>query len=575
MRPLNAAELLKSRSQDHKLAKPQFLSKKKRLELQRAKEDEEREKTELKRKTNTLKRSLPSEPETILDQKDTSTANKKRKKRFNFEWDDEEDTSSQLEPMMAYPTSNNDFLPAEEHWLDKKLEDMTSRDWRIFKEDFSITCKGNNIPNPLRSWKESGIPTTLLNTIDQLGYKEPTPIQRAAIPTALGHRDVVGIAETGSGKTLAFLIPLLSYLSAIDKDYMEVEHKQESNLNKVLGLVLAPTRELALQISKEAKKFASVLGYNVVTIIGGHQYEETVKSVQDGAHIVVATPGRLIDSAEKGLIDLSQCYHLTMDEADRMIDMGFEKALQSILSFLPSTSSSGFGLDSTIFKVKSRITLMFTATISPPIEKITKDYLQTPAYLYIGDAGEIVDNINQKFEYLGDNVDSQEELNAPRTNKMILALRQHIRETEQPLIIIFANFKRTCELLSVELSNQNVGSNIVIHGSKSQEARESAIASFREHKVNVLIATDVAARGIDIPNVSLVVNYHMPKRFHEYIHRIGRTGRAGKSGASLSFVDDGDSEILMNLKSFLSKGTKRLPDWLLRHPAVQSLTLKD
>ncbi|ASK36351.1 hypothetical protein CEK62_19560 [Alcanivorax sp. N3-2A] len=153
-----------------------------------------------------------------------------------------------------------------------------------------------------------------------------------------------------------------------------------------------------------------------------------------------------------GLIDLSQCYHLTMDEADRMIDMGFEKALQSILSFLPSTSSSGFGLDSTIFKVKSRITLMFTATISPPIEKITKDYLQTPAYLYIGDAGEIVDNINQKFEYLGDNVDSQEELNAPRTNKMILALRQHIRETEQPLIIIFANFKRTCELLSVELS---------------------------------------------------------------------------------------------------------------------------
>jgi len=175
-----------------------------------------------------------------------------------------------------------------------------------------------------------------------------------------------------------------------------------------LGLVLAPTRELALQISKEAKKFASVLGYNVVTIIGGHQYEETVKSVQDGAHIVVATPGRLIDSAEKGLIDLSQCYHLTMDEADRMIDMGFEKALQSILSFLPSTSSSGFGLDSTIFKVKSRITLMFTATISPPIEKITKDYLQTPAYLYIGDAGEIVDNINQKFEYLGDNVDSQE-----------------------------------------------------------------------------------------------------------------------------------------------------------------------
>lgn len=571
MRPVSAADLVKSRSQDLKLVKPRFLSKKERLELSRAKQNEEQEKLAARQKS-AEKRSFLSKPDVNTTVLQVSSGPKSKKHKFNFDWDTKDDTSLSVEPMMAYVAPVNNAVPLERHWLEKKLLDMTKRDWRIFREDFSITSKGNDIPNPVRSWKESEIPDSILRIIDQLGYKQPTPIQRAAIPTALQYRDVVGIAETGSGKTLAFLVPLLSYLSSIDKYYMDVEYRLESRCNRVLSLVLAPTRELALQISKEATNFASVLGYNVVTIIGGHQYEETVNSVQQGAHIVVATPGRLIDSVEKRLVDLGSCYHLTMDEADRMIDMGFEKSLQSILSYLPL---SCVGLDTTIFNVKRRTTLMFTATISPPIEKITKDYLESPAYLYIGDVGAVVDNIDQRFEYLGDKVDTYEELNSVRVGKLAALLRQHIRDTNEPLMIIFANYKRTCELLSVELSNQNIGSNVVIHGSKSQEAREASIVSFKNHTVNVLIATDVAARGIDIPNVSLVVNYHMPKRFDEYIHRIGRTGRAGKSGASCSFVDDGDAETLPNLKSFLSKGSKRPPDWLLRHPAVQSVTLRD
>lgn len=571
MRPVNAADLIRNRSQDLKLVKPQFLSKKRRTQLSEAKQKEEELKLALKRKNNeTKRRTHESEVEESADY-----IVKKKKKKFNFDWDEEDDTSQALEPMMTYSVTNHNALPMEKHWLDKLLQEMTKRDWRSLKEDFGITSKGNDIPNPIRSWKESNIPAALVDIIEQMGYKEPTPIQRAAIPTALHQRDIVGIAETGSGKTLAFLIPMLAYLLSIDEDFMNIEYKLERNSNKVLGLVLAPTRELALQISKEATKFANILGYNVVTIIGGHQYEETVNAVQKGAHIVVATPGRLIDSAEKGLVNLSHCYHLTMDEADRMIDMGFEKSLQSILSFLPSASANQLSLDSKVFNVPKRITLMFTATISPPIEKISKDYLHTPGYLYVGDANEIVDNINQRFEYLGDNKDDQGELNNTRVNKVVLALRQHISEYDQPLIIVFANFKRTCESLSEVLSNHNIGTNVVIHGSKSQESREAAIASFKDHKVNILIATDVAARGIDIPNVSLVVNYHMPNQFQEYIHRIGRTGRAGKSGTSLSFVDDGDAEILPNLKAFLGKGSKRPPEWLLKHAAVQTQIIRD
>ncbi|KAK6456897.1 Pre-mRNA-splicing ATP-dependent RNA helicase PRP28 [Scheffersomyces xylosifermentans] len=583
-RPVSVEELLKDN--DSLGSKPKFLSKSERKRLQELKQKQE-EAQRLKKQSIQRKKVIRYEPDIeekeSLDDSSAVIEQPKKKKnkssRFNFEWDEHDDTSGDL-PMISLPTASADHdldATSGKHWSEKPLKEMTSRDWRIFKEDYGITSKGGDIENPLRAWEEASIPSDLLTILmEKLKYTEPTPIQRASIPLALKQRDIVGIAETGSGKTLAFLIPLLSYILNIDKNYLEYEHQQEINHNKPLGLILAPTRELAQQITKEAQKFASFLSLNVVSIIGGHQYEETVNSIGDGVHIVVATPGRLIDSIERNIIGLGRCYYLIMDEADRMIDMGFEKSLQSILAFLPTTENLNNTIDSRIFNVSKRITLMFTATISPPIEKITKNYLDRPGYLFIGGAGEALDNIDQQFEYLGASTsNTSEEVDNKRFEKLLRVVKYHAREISTFSIIVFANHKRICDLLALELENNGFRDNVVIHGSKSQDARERAIASFRSHEANILIATDVAARGIDVPNVSLVINFQMSKKFDEYIHRIGRTGRAGNKGTSFTFIDDSDSDVFIDLKKFLVNGGKKCPDWLLKHSSTQNQVLRD
>lgn len=594
MRPVSVEDLLDSSSQSS-IVKPRFLTKKERKKL--ALEKKHNEKIELVNRLHlrheTVKRVHAPDPEEELvdllkKPKIVSAASQSTKSsgktKFNFEWKLEDDTSSQYEPLVTYEddSSNLDVKTAisDSHWSEKPLELMTARDWRIFREDFSISSKGSDIANPLRAWKESSIPSQLIELmIESFGYENPTPIQRTTIPLALSQRDVVGIAETGSGKTLAFLVPLLSYLLSIDSNYMELDHKKEINSNKPLGLILAPTRELALQITKEASKFGERLGFNVVTIIGGHQYEETIHSLRNGVHIVVATPGRLIDSVERGLINLSRCHYLIMDEADKMIDMGFEKSLQSIMSFLPAADDV---LEREIYKIKKRVTLMFTATMSAPIEKITKNYLTNPAYLYVGNVGEAIDNIDQKFEYINSsnesagNFNSAEELDPAKTSKMLSFVKSHVhQESSSYSIIIFANYKRICELLSSFLEQHGFNKNVVIHGSKSQEFRERAIDSFRSKKANILIATDIAARGIDVPNVSLVINYQMSRKFDEYIHRIGRTGRAGNKGTSYTIMDDSDLEVFPELKKFLAKGHKKCPNWLLQHESTRIQLLQE
>ncbi|CAK7892537.1 pre-mRNA-splicing ATP-dependent RNA helicase Prp28p [[Candida] anglica] len=587
-RPVSVEELLRLKNEES-ISQPRFLSKKERKRLAKeklAKEEQEKlNKANINPPSNTIKRPIEEIDDFHLNSKRSkhpasfNNTSSQGPKKFNFEWKAEDDTSSDYQPLISYDIGTIDSIEIDDkHWSAKPLEQMTLRDWRIFREDYSITSKGGNIANPLRSWDESKIPSNIIKILtNELKYDEPTPIQRAAIPIALSERDVVGVAETGSGKTIAFLLPLLSYLTKIDSNYIKYEHTQEINRNKTLGLILAPTRELALQISKEAEKFGKQLGFNIVTIIGGHQYEESIHAIQDGVHIVVATPGRLVDSLERGIVNLSKCYYLIMDEADKMIDMGFEKPLQSIMSYLPASEDLINSNDSLIFKVKKRITLMFTATISPTIEKITKNYLIQPGYLFIGTVGEAIDNIDQHFEYLGSNSsESLDELDPIRQNKLITTLKQHSKSFNSEFsIIIFANYKKTCESLSNFLSSQGFSKNSVIHGSKSQEFRERAIKDFRNGTSNVLIATDIAARGIDVPNVSLVVNYQMSKKFDEYIHRIGRTGRAGNYGISYTILDDNDSEVFPDLKRFLSKGGKKCPDWLLRHESTRVQFLKD
>lgn len=555
-RPVSVEDLI---LQNLEAAKPKFVSRKQR--------NLRKEASKSAKSTNQLDSSVPNKrsQEDDQPQKVPEPAKKKLLRKYAFDWDLEDDTSSEYAPLVTVDVSKprNQVLKSEKHWSQKPLDQMTARDWRIFKDDYNITSKGGDLPNPLRLWEEHPqLPAKLVDILrNTLNYQEPTPIQRAAMPLALEHRDVVGIAETGSGKTLAFLLPLLTYITNIEPEYMKYEHSQEINSNKTLGLILAPTRELALQISAECQKFTKPLGLSVVTIIGGHQYEETVHSLQNGVHIVVATPGRLIDSLERGLISLEKCYHLIMDEADKMIDMGFEKSLQQILGYLPTSDHLLSSLDTRIFRIKKRTTLMFTATITPAIEKITKNYLEDPGYLYIGNANELVDNIEQKFEYLGETPGDKQTVDPKRLRRLVNVLEQHKKKGAFS-VIIFANYRNVVEQLADELAEKNFGGVAVIHGSKNQEARERAIKSFRAKESSVLIATDVAARGIDVPHVSMVVNFQMSNKFEEYIHRIGRTGRAGQQGESFTFIDDGDSETFQGLKKFLSRGGYKIPEWL-------------
>ncbi|KAJ2765591.1 mRNA splicing protein prp28, partial [Coemansia nantahalensis] len=247
----------------------------------------------------------------------------------------------------------------ERHWSEKTLEEMADRDWRIFKEDYSIACKGGGIPRPYRSWAESSIPRQILRAVEDIGYREPTPIQRQAIPIGLQNRDLIGIAETGSGKTASFLIPMLAFIMARPA-------LDERNMGDgPYALILAPTRELAQQIESETQKFARRLGFRSVSIVGGHDIEQQAFALRHGAEIVIATPGRLRDCLDRRVLVLNQCTYVVMDEADRMVDMGFEEDVNFILDALPVSNVKPEDDQADNDRFEYRQTTMFSATMPP------------------------------------------------------------------------------------------------------------------------------------------------------------------------------------------------------------------
>ncbi|KAK4230617.1 putative pre-mRNA-splicing ATP-dependent RNA helicase prp-28 [Podospora fimiseda] len=542
----------------------------------------------------------------------TFSAKKKRRRtaanKFNFDWDPDDDTSrpfdpiyaDRLEPMFklggyeetdelvqrkADAIRRGDPETGEErarllleqherakqqaarkslgvHWSQKSLDDMKERDWRIFKENYGIATKGGAIPNPMRSWHESNLPRRLLEIVHDVGYDEPSPIQRAAIPIALQARDLIGVAVTGSGKTAAFLLPLLVYIS-------ELPPLTEINKNDgPYALILAPTRELVQQIESEARKFATPLGFTVVSIVGGHSLEEQAFALRNGAEIIVATPGRLVDCLERRLLVFSQCCYIIMDEADRMIDQGFEEPLTKILDALPVTNEKPDTEEAENpqlmkkylgGKDRYRQTMMYTATMPPLVEKIAKKYLRRPAIVTIGNAGEAVDTVEQRVEFI-----SGEDKRKKRLQE-ILNSNQF-----KPPIIVFVNIKRNCEMVAKDIKSWGFPTT-TLHGSKTQEQREASLAALRNGQTSILVATDLAGRGIDVPDVSLVVNFNMPSSIEAYTHRIGRTGRAGKSGVAITFLGNEDTDVMYDLKQIISKSSiSKVPEELRRHEAAQS-----
>ncbi|KAI5465894.1 P-loop containing nucleoside triphosphate hydrolase protein [Mariannaea sp. PMI_226] len=557
-----------------------------------------------------------------VNSQSTFSAKKKRmrttERKFNFDWDAEEDTSRDNDPLYSQQSANRggsfagvggefddeaeerarkrarmieqrdvehgrerakgimeDFYRAREkarqradrtglgkRWSEKALTEMRERDWRIFKEDFGISTKGGATPNPMRNWDESDLPSRLLSIIDQVGYKEPSPIQRAAIPIALQARDLIGVAVTGSGKTAAFLLPLLVYIS-------DLPPLTEMNKNDgPYALILAPTRELVQQIETEAKKFATPLGFRCVSIVGGHSLEEQAFALRNGAEIIVATPGRLVDCIERRLLVLGQCCYVIMDEADRMVDLGFEESVNKILDALPVTNEkpdSDEAENAQLMKSylggrdRYRQTMMYTATMPPIVERIAKKYLRRPAIVTIGNAGEAVDTVEQRVEFI-----SGEDRRKKRLQEILSS------DAFAPPIIVFVNIKRNCDAVARDIKSMG-WTTATLHGSKTQEQREAALASVRAGHTQVLVATDLAGRGIDVPDVSLVVNFNMATNIESYTHRIGRTGRAGKSGVAITFLGQEDSDVMYDLKQILSKSSiSKVPDELKRHEAAQS-----
>ncbi|KAI5122072.1 hypothetical protein M0805_006055 [Coniferiporia weirii] len=448
----------------------------------------------------------------------------------------------------------------ERHWTEKPLTEMKDRDWRIFREDFNISARGGQIPHPLRSWTESTIPEILLEAIEKIGYKDPSPIQRQAIPIGLQNRDLIGIAETGSGKTAAFVIPMLTYISHLPPF---------TDDNRHLGpyaLIMAPTRELAQQIESETRKFATPLGFRCVSIVGGRAVEEQQFNLREGAEIIIATPGRLKDVIERHVIVLSQCTYIVMDEADRMVNLGFEVDLTFILDKLPSDmlvgEEEGMTMDvdgGMILRGRTRVTTLFSATMPPAVERLTRKYLKKPAIVTIGEAGRAVDTVDQRVEFV-----SGEE-------KKKLRMIDILTNGGHPSpIIIFVNQKKTADMVCKDIQRAGFRTT-TLHSGKNQEQREAALQSLRNGESEILVATDLAGRGIDVQDVGLVINYQMANTIEAYIHRIGRTGRAGKQGTAITFLTNDDEEVMYDLKQEISKSpVSKVPIELAKHEAAQA-----
>mmetsp|Transcript_99254 Transcript_99254/g.269710 ORF Transcript_99254/g.269710 Transcript_99254/m.269710 type:complete len:751 (+) Transcript_99254:87-2339(+) len=440
------------------------------------------------------------------------------------------------------------------HWTDKPVAEMTARDWRIFREDFQIYIRGGRVPHPMRIWAEGPLPWELLEAIHKVGYIKPTPVQMQVIPIACEHRDLIAVAETGSGKTCAYMLPILNYVKKLPP--LDDTTAQDGPY----AIVLAPSRELVLQIEEEARKFGQFVTCRMVSIVGGRDAEQQAFTLRQGVECAFATPGRLCDALDKRHTVLNQCSYVVIDEADKMVDLGFEDYVRRVLLAIPASNMKAMDEESVVKQEleakaghrKYRITQMFSATMPPAIERMARTFLRCPSIVSIGDPGHAKKDIEQRLEFIG------EAKKKKRLEELLVGA--------EPPIIVFVNQKKAVDVLAKSLDNG--GYRVCsIHGGKSQEQREWAMNSFKEGRYDILVATDVAGRGLDIEGVMQVVNFDMPKTIEDYTHRIGRTGRAGNKGLACSFITPEDSEIFYDLCQFLKTSNQIIPPELQNHPA--------
>jgi len=364
------------------------------------------------------------------------------------------------------------------------------------------------------TFKEFNLIQPLLKEIDRMGYEQPTPIQQQAIPLLLQKRDLIGCAQTGTGKTAAFALPILQNLA-------------ETRPHAIRALILTPTRELAIQIFENFQSFGASLPLRCTAIFGGVSQVPQVETLRRGVDILIATPGRLCDLMNQGYIHLNQIEIFVLDEADRMLDMGFIHDVKKVLAALPA----------------KRQTLLFSATMPREIESLAKSMLRDPVTVKVNPVTSTVAAIEQSV-YLID-----------KKNKKLL-LTKLLREKGVGSALVFTRTKHAANHVVKDLGEVGITA-LAIHGNKSQGARQIALNSFKDGSIKVLVATDIAARGIDIPELSHVFNYELPNEPETYIHRIGRTGRAGLGGIAISFCNFDELPYLKDIEKLTGRTIER------------------
>jgi ATP-dependent RNA helicase RhlE len=365
-------------------------------------------------------------------------------------------------------------------------------------------------------FRQLGLDAKILQAVTEAGYTEPTPIQSAAIPLIIGGHDLIGIAQTGTGKTAAFTLPILTKLAP---------SPAQRRGTKVL--IIAPTRELVLQIEENVKAYAKHLPLTVATVFGGVGEQPQIRALRSGTDVVIACPGRLLDLMGRRNGDFSALKFLVLDEADRMLDMGFLPSIRKIVQTLP----------------QQRQTLMFSATLSKEIESLTHEFQRAPKIIQIGRRANPAETVTQLI------------YEVPKHLKPALLLHL-LQDTKMDMVLIFSRMKHSADRLARNLESKGIKT-AALHSNRSQSQRLRALKDFKSGAVRVLVATDIAARGIDVDGISHVVNFDFPLHVEDYIHRIGRTGRANAIGDAISFVTPEDHGELRALERFIGRGIVR------------------
>jgi ATP-dependent RNA helicase RhlE len=388
------------------------------------------------------------------------------------------------------------------------------------------------------SFRALNLSPQIAQAVHDAGYTEPTPIQMAAIPLILAAHDVIGIAQTGTGKTAAFVLPILMKLAeskrTVTQAHNAARNRQsgrrlavDSSGRGPRALVVAPTRELVVQIEENVRAYAKHVPLRMATVFGGVSERPQIEALRSGVDLVVATPGRLIDLMEQGVINLSGIEFLVLDEADRMLDMGFLPPIRRIVKELP----------------RKRQTLMFSASLSPEIEALTHQFQQSPRIVEIGRRANPAETVTQ-FVY-----------EVPQHLKPALLLHL-LGDPQFDTVLVFSRTKHGADRIARRLEKSGIKTG-TIHSNRSQNQRLRALKDFKSGAVRVLVATDIAARGIDVDGISHVVNYDFPMHPEDYVHRIGRTGRAHAIGDAISFITPEDYAALRSLERFIGRGIVR------------------